>query len=226
MRLTAFVLLGLLTASCAGDGTNRSATAGPSRDRIEGAAPEPADPMSGPSVAVNSSPPDPPSAPVQSVQAGEPVTGNVYVTWKNLNPASRAGAFSLVNQSSEYGRKLTSGKATSTEIRVIDDVQMGTLVAELRRVGFFQFAKPGLGLGNIPEGASRSGVVVVQQDGKDLGLLFRATGPGPEANAYTECKKLVLAVHGSVPSFEVRVGSGEGSDRVFEAPPIKPRRIK
>src|SRR5262249_4677891 len=149
--------------------------------------------------------------------------GDVAVTWKNLNAQSNAGSFSLVNASSEVGRKLASGKASSSTVRVMDDAEMGGLLEDLKSAGFYQFAKQGIGLDNLPSGISSKGIVVVQQNGESFGFPYRPTGPGAEANAYANCKKIVMNAHATHASFDVHVGSGEADTRIFDAPPIKPK---
>ena len=130
----------------------------------------------------------------------------------------------LVNASSQYGRALRSGRETSTEVRVLSDADMGTLIGELEDRGFFDHATKGLGIENIPNVPGRRGIVVLHDNGNDYGLMLvpGAGGTGlPES--YRDCKALVLAIHGSVQGLEVRVN--EDADKLFSAPPIRmPRR--
>jgi hypothetical protein len=159
-----------------------------------------------------------------SIDPGDPVSGEVAVTWKNLNPSSPDVTQTLVNESSEYGQALQSGRVTSTTVRVLSDADMGTLLGMLEEIGFFEHATRNVGLTNIPEVPSRKGIVVVHNNGKDWGLMLSpgAAGTGlPET--YRDCKGLVMKVHASVQGLEVQVNVD--ADRVFSAPPIKmPRR--
>jgi hypothetical protein len=153
----------------------------------------------------------------------EGVKGNVAVTWKNLNPRSKAGAFSLVNESSETARLLTKGGKTSTEIRVISDAGMAWLLDKLKEVGFFQHATAGLGLDAASPTLSKSGIVVVQQDGKTHGLPL--AGP-TSAKAYDDARGLIMRIHSdATPSFgDVKVGTGPADESIFSGPKIRPPR--
>ena len=154
-----------------------------------------------------------------------PVTGNVQVAWKNLDPANPPAAVGLVNESSESGRKLKSGKATSSQIRVLTDQQMGGLLAALEKVGFFRHATAGIALDNLPSVPGRKGVVVVTRDGKSVGLLLTTNlGTSPVPKAYTDSKNMILAAHHEVQGFEAKAGIGESDERIFSAPPPKLRR--
>lgn len=150
---------------------------------------------------------------------GEPVKGNVSVTWKNLNPASPAASNSLVNESSEIGQKLKSGKANSSEIRMITDAQMGGLLAQLKQLGFFDRATDGLGLDNIPDVPGRRGIVVVTRDGRSVGLMLTTNlGPGPVPTTYRDAKNVVLFAHSQVRGFDVKASTGAPDETLFSAP--------
>jgi hypothetical protein len=156
---------------------------------------------------------------------GEAVRGNVSVTWKNLNPANPSASASLVNESSEIGQKLKSGRASSSEIRVVTDAQMGGLLAQLKKLGFFQYATDGMGLDNLPDVAGQRGIVVVTQDGHSKGLMLTTNiGPGPVPTAYRDSKNVVLFAHSQVPGFDVKSGVGAPDERVFTAPKPTLRR--
>jgi hypothetical protein len=153
---------------------------------------------------------------------GEPVQGNVSVTWKNLNPANPPASASLVNESSEIGKKLKSGTASSSEIRVISDAQMGGLLDQLKKFGFFDHATDGLGLDSIPDLPGRRGIVIVTQEGHSRGLMLTTNlGPGPVPQTYRDCKYVVLLAHSQAPGAEVRAGIGAPDDSLLSAP--KPR---
>jgi hypothetical protein len=150
---------------------------------------------------------------------GEAVRGNVSVTWKNLNPANPPASASLVNESSEIGQKLKSGRASSSEIRVVSDAQMGGLLAQLKKLGFFQYATDGLGLDNLPSVAGPRGIVVVSQDGHSKGLMLTTNlGPGPVPEAYRDSKSVVIIAHSQVQGFDVKANVGAPDERVFTAP--------
>ena len=93
-----------------------------------------------------------------SVEPGDPVNGEVAVTWRNLNPKNPAVTQILVNESSEFGQALRSGRTTSTEVRVLSDADMGTLIGELEDRGFFDHATRGIGAENIPNVPGRRGI--------------------------------------------------------------------
>jgi hypothetical protein len=156
---------------------------------------------------------------------GAAVRGDVSVSWKNLDPRNPLAAHSLVNESSEIGRKLRGGKATSSEIRVIGDLEMGRLLAELKKIGFFDHATDNLSLANVPEVPGRRGVVVVTQDGRSKGLMLTTNlGTGPIPKTYVESKRVVLAVHSQVQGFDVRVGTGAADEGVLSVPPPRFKR--
>jgi hypothetical protein len=155
----------------------------------------------------------------------EPVAGEVMVAWQDLDPTRQSTRVGLVNESSEAGRKLKSGQASSAEIRVLTDVQMGGLLSKLAELGFFEYATDGLALDNVPDTAGKKGIIVVSQDGRSKGLLFRTNiGAGPLTNAYINSKNTILYAHSQVIGFDVRANVGEPDERVFEAPPIRMKR--
>ena len=150
---------------------------------------------------------------------GEPVKGNVSVTWKNLNPANPQAASSLVNESSEIGRKLKSGTASSSEIRVITDAQMGGMLSQMKELGFFDHATKGLGLDNVPDVPGRRGIVVVKRDDQSLGLMLTTNlGLGPIPKVYRDVKTVVLFAHSQVRGFDVKAGTGAPDETLFSAP--------
>lgn len=161
---------------------------------------------------------------VGEIEKGDPAHGEVAVTWKNLNPRNPDVTQTLVNESSEYGQALRSGRITSSTVRVLSDLDMGTLLKKLREIGFFEHATAGVGLTNIPQVAGRRGIVVVHDNGKDWGLMLTPGAGGTDIpETYRDSKGLILAVHGAVQGLEVQVNVDE--DRVFSAPPITmPRR--
>ncbi len=161
---------------------------------------------------------------VGEIERGEAVSGEIAVTWKNLHPRNPDVIQTLVNESSEAGRQLRSGRASSTTVRVISDADMGTLLDKLRDLGFFEQATRGVGLRNVPQVAGRRGIVVVHDNGTDWGLTLTPGAGGTALPAtYRDCKGLILAVHGAVQGLEVQVNVD--ADRVFSAPPIRmPRR--
>lgn len=154
-----------------------------------------------------------------------PVTGDVQVAWKNLDAANPAAACGLVNESSETGQKLKSGRATSSQVRVLTDAQMGGLLAKLEEVGFFRHATQGISLDNVPQVPGRKGIVVVTRDGQSVGLMLTTNlGTSPVPKIYTDSKNMVLAVHGQVMGYEAKAGIGEADDRIFSAPKPTLRR--
>lgn len=167
------------------------------------------------------------SSPREDVKfTGEAVHGNYAVTWKNFRAKDKlTSAFSLVNESSEIGQKLAAGKATSSEIRVISDSGMAWLVDQLKQSGFYQFATEGITLANAANTGSKSGVVVVTQDGRTLGLAL--LGPGPSAQAYETAKQLVMRMHSQAAPImgQVEAGAGESdTTKIFSAPKPPPLR--
>ena len=154
-----------------------------------------------------------------------PVAGNVQVAWKNLDTANPAAAAGLVNESSETGQKLKSGRATSSQVRVLTDAQMGGLLAKLDEVGFFRNATQGLSLDNIPEVPGKKGIVVVTRDGQSVGLMLTTNlGTSPIPKVYTNAKNMILAAHGQVMGYEAKAGIGESDERIFSAPKPNLRR--
>jgi len=154
-----------------------------------------------------------------------PVKGDFTVLWQDLNPKNQQTRFGLVNESSEIGQKLKSGKASSSEIRVLTDVEMGGLISKLTELGFFKYASDGVDIDNAPDVPGRRGIVVVRQDGHSKGLLFRTNlGAGPLTNAYLDSKKIILYVHGQVPGWDMKAQIGAPDERVFDAPKIQMKR--
>jgi hypothetical protein len=154
-----------------------------------------------------------------------PVRGDIQVAWKNLDPTNPPAAVGLVNESSETGQKLKTGRATSSQVRVLTDRQMGGLLAQLEKVGFFQYATEGLSLDNVPSVPGRKGVVVVTRDGRSVGLLMTTNlGTSPVPKAYSDAKNMVIYVHGQVQGFEAKASIGESDERIFSAPKPTLRR--
>lgn len=156
------------------------------------------------------------------------VSGNYSVTWKNLNPAGDPVVQTLVNETSEIGVKIKSGRATSSTIRVVSDEQMGSLVDKLREMSYFDHATPGVGLDNVPDVPNRRGIVAVDEDGDRSALIFTLhMGNTPVPTVYRDCKSVILRVHGAAQGgMEVRAGRGESvdADRLFKGPKIKMER--
>jgi hypothetical protein len=162
---------------------------------------------------------------VEAVEEGAPVHGEVAVTWKNLNPANPPATMTLVNESSETGRKLKSGEANSSTIKVLSDAEMGGLLAALDSKGFFRYATDGMGLDNIPDLPGKKGIVIVTQDGQSKGLLsLPGLGSGPVPQVFLDSKRLILDIHRQLPGAEVHSGLGESDERIFSAPPPKMHR--
>ena len=154
------------------------------------------------------------------------VTGNVQITLQLQPPGKPVVTIALVNETSEIGRRITSGKASSTSIRVIDDVAMATLIAAMDDQGFSERATPGVSFQNLRDYPGRRGVLVLDQSGSTRAIDFgTGLGDGPIPKTYVECKKLVMAVHGAVGGFEVRSTTSDEADRTFQAPKAQmPRR--
>jgi hypothetical protein len=165
--------------------------------------------------------------PLADLSNVKPVTGNVQVTLR-LTPAGRqVTTIALVNESSETGRKLSTGRATSAQIRVLDDLGMGRLIAELNARGFAANSSPGMTLENLRDYSGRRGVIIVDDGGSTRGIDFgTGTGGGALPNAYVECKKLIMGVHGALQGFEVRASTDAADDpeRQFGGGTIKMNR--
>jgi len=162
---------------------------------------------------------------VSDIEPGDPVSGEVAVTWMNLDARYSDVTQTLVNESSGAGQQLMSGRASSTSVRVISDADMGTLLGELRDRGFYDHATRGVGLRNIPQVPGRRGIVVVHDNGTDWGLMLTPGAGATQLPAtYRDCKGLIMAVHGAVQGLEVQVNVD--ADRVFSKPPTRstPRR--
>lgn len=155
--------------------------------------------------------------------------GNVQVvirTWDPRTAQSNMTA-SLVNESSDAGRKLRSGRASSTVVRVLDDVQMGAILAALDKEGFATTARDGVTLDGLRPDAERRGVIIVERDGVSRGIDFVAgRDQGSLPSVYVECKRIILAAHASIPGYEARVSTGTEDDpsRVFQSPKAPPIR--
>ena len=195
-----FVAASLCVAGCAGDAGARSAGTSPASSADEA-----------------------PSS--QSAPAGEPVHGDVSVTWKNLDPKYPVARASLVNESSATGKLLRSGTKSSSEIRVMSDADMGVLLATLKEFGFFTYATDGLDLGNVPDVPGKKGIIVVTQDGRSKGLMLTLNmGASPIPKTYVNSKDLVLGVHSQLQGADFRVGVGPADENTFQAPPVKMKR--
>ena len=156
---------------------------------------------------------------------GDPVHGNVLVMWRNLDPRNPASAVGIVNETSQNGQKLKSGKSTSSEIRVLNDSDMGGLLASLRKIGFFDHATDGLGLSSIPDVPGKKGIIIVTQDGHDKGLMLTTNlGKSAIPQTYIEAKNLIFTIHSNLPGFDVKASVGEPDERVFSVPPPKLKR--
>jgi len=156
---------------------------------------------------------------------GDPVQGEVTVAWQNLDPKYPAARVGLVNESSTIGHKLKSGQATSSEIRVLTDAEMGGLLSKMSELDFFQYATDGLALDTIPDVPGRKRIIIVTQDGRSKGLMLTTNlGMSPVPKAYADNKKIVLFAHSQVPGFDVKANVGAPDERIFSAPPIRPRK--
>jgi hypothetical protein len=160
---------------------------------------------------------------------GSAVAGTVSVTLRTFNPKDPEGTTTsvLVNASSDTGRKLRAGRATSTVVRVIGDAEMGALLAAMDEQDFSRHATQGLRLDQLGADGRRRGVIVVERDGETRGIDFGLNqGATAIPKVYTECKKIILVVHGSVEGYAVSAttGNAEDADRVFQAPKIRMSR--
>ncbi len=157
------------------------------------------------------------------VRQGDAVSGEVFVSWRNLDPRNPAVTQTIVNESSELGRALASGRKNSADVRVLGDADMGTLLAQLEDIGFFRYATEGMGLDNAPDVPGRRGIVVVERDGRTWGLMLTpGAGRTPIPAAYRDAKGVILVAHSSLPGMDVKVNVD--ADRVFSAPPIGLKR--
>lgn len=148
------------------------------------------------------------SEPIADLSNVQPVKGNVQITVR-LSPKDKdVSTFALVNESSEIGKKLSTGRATSAQIRFLDDLAMGRLLAEMNARGFAAQSSPGLTLENLPVYPGRRGVIIVEQDGATRGIDFgTGTGGGALPKTFVDCKQLIMGVHGSLSGFEVRAST-------------------
>lgn len=163
------------------------------------------------------------------VRNAQPVTGNCQVTLRTWNrnpdaPSTAPTTVALVNASSEKGRMLLTGKATSSSVRPLEDDEMGRLLAVLDAKGFASHAKPGVTLESVSDDTRVRGVLVIDRDGVSRGITYYAGAA--DAGVFRDCKNLVFSTHNAVGGFEVRAATGDAADpnRTFQAPPIKMRR--
>ncbi len=161
--------------------------------------------------------------------SGRAVQGNVQITLQTQTPSTPIQTFAFVNATSEIGRRITSGRATSTVIRVLSDADMAKLIEEIESRGFSSHAVAGRTLKNLPDASGRRGVIVVEENGASRALDFgTGSGGGALPTCYLECKKLILGVHGALQGLAVSgttTNSADDGSKVFQAPPIKlPRR--
>ena len=158
------------------------------------------------------------------------VKGNhqiVMRTWDPREPEKAPVTAALVNASSEAGRSLQTGRKTSTVVRVITDEQMGAVLAALDEKGFSANATGGLALDTLRPDPRRRGVILVDRDGETRGIEFLPNMSGTQIpTVYTECKRIIMRVHGEVTGLEVRASTDPNDDpsRIFQAAPIKPPR--
>lgn len=162
-----------------------------------------------------------------AAESGPKVSGDVTVTLRTTPGGGQATDMSLVNESSEMGKKLTSGRTSSTVTRVISDAEMASLLRELDKAGFSSVARDGVSMAALRDDSTRRGVIVIEQDGRPRGFEFR-TGMGESRvpNVYVDCKRLIWGVHMQVPAYEakVTVGDAPDADRVFQSPPARMKR--
>ena len=165
-----------------------------------------------------------------SLEGVHPVKGNVQVvlrTWNPEHPELGPSTYALVNTSSESGRKLASGKATSTVIRPISDEQMGALLAAIDQKGFSTHAKSGVTLEGLSPDSRRRGVIIVDDNGTTRGLEMLAQanlGGTPIPTVFRDCKMIIVQIHGTIQGYEARVSTSPADDRTFQAPPVRMKR--
>jgi hypothetical protein len=155
------------------------------------------------------------------------VRGNVAVKFKSYQPGAVQNAYVLVNASSDVGKRLLSGKATSTWVRVMSDEEMGAFLRQMDELGFSANAQEGLSLENLRDWSERRGVITVEQDGRSRGIDFgTGGGPGAKATAYRDVKALIVYTHNQIPgAYEVKAQVGDPEGNLFQAPPARmPRR--
>lgn len=163
-----------------------------------------------------------------AIRNAPPVTGNCLVSirlWNRNRDAvgSAPTTAALVNTSSDWGQKLSSGRASSTEIRVLADDEMGRLLAALESEGFGSHARPDVTLESVDGDGTVRGVLVVKRDGVSKGIPYYAGSS--DADVFRRCRDWVIKAHSATQGFEVRATmGGEDPERTFQAPPIKPRR--
>jgi hypothetical protein len=160
-------------------------------------------------------------------ETGPRVSGDVTVTLRTTPASGAATDMALVNASSALGKRLASGRESSTVVRVVSDVEMATLLRELDKAGFSSVARDGVSVSGLRDDMARRGVIVVEQDGRSRGFEFR-TGMGESRvpAVYVDCKRLIWGVHMQVPAYEAKVTVGEApdADRVFQSPPARLKR--
>lgn len=162
------------------------------------------------------------------VSGGPAVTGDHQVlirTWDPTDPSRPPFTAALVNASSDAGRRLTSGKASSTVVRVLSDQDMGTLLQLLDEKGFSANATEGVTLQGLRPDSQRRGVIIVEKDGQTKGIeLLLRMGGTAIPTVYTECKKIIVKAHREIEGLEIRTSTGadvEDPSRTFQAPPIR-----
>lgn len=153
--------------------------------------------------------------------------GNVIVTIRTWNRNPNAGNLpptdaALVNASSEVGQRLTSGRASSTVVRVLEDAEMGRLLAMLDEAGFWGSAKDGVTLANLEDDGRRRGVIVVEQSGRKAGLEYYPGSPG--ADVFRQCRDMIHQIHDRVGGWEARASTGPADERLIQAPKAPPLR--
>ncbi|MCG3135153.1 MAG: hypothetical protein HMLKMBBP_02659 [Planctomycetes bacterium] len=162
-----------------------------------------------------------------AAESGPRVSGDVTVTLRTTPASGAATDMALVNASSALGKRLASGRESSTVVRVVSDVEMATLLRELDKAGFSSVARDGVSVSGLRDDMARRGVIVVEQDGRSRGFEFR-TGMGESRvpSVYVDCKRLIWGVHMQVPAYEAKVTVGEApdADRVFQSPPARLKR--
>jgi hypothetical protein len=153
--------------------------------------------------------------------------GNVMVTIRTWNRNPNAGNppptdAALVNASSEVGQRLTSGRASSTVVRTLEDEEMGKLLAMLEAEGFYGAAKEGMSLRTLTDDGRRRGVIVVERDGRSVGLEYYPGSPG--ADVFRQCRDMIHQIHDRVGGWEARAATGPADERLIQAPKAPPLR--
>lgn len=163
-----------------------------------------------------------------SMPDAQAVTGDHQVlirTWDPRDLSRPPFTAALVNESSDAGRRLTSGKASSTVVRVVTDQEMGALLQVLDEKGFSANATDGVTLQGLKPDGRRRGVIIVEKDGATRGIEFFPNMAGTAIpTVYTECKQIIVSCHRRIEGIEVRATTGaeaEDPSRTFQAPPIR-----